>query len=56
MFRITGMTFDGTGIPNVAGNVGEIHHQGELRELPRDDCKFLSMNRTTSHPLGTPTA
>lgn len=44
-FRITGITFDGTGLPNAGVWAGEIVIGGNCKNFRVDHCKFLNMNR-----------
>ena len=44
-FRITGMTFDGTGLPNAGTWAGEIVISGNCKNFRVDHCKFLNMDR-----------
>lgn len=44
-FRITGITFDGTGLPNAGTWAGEIVISGNCKNFRVDHCKFLNMDR-----------
>ncbi len=44
-FRITGITFDGSGLPNAGTWAGEIVIGGNCKNFRVDHCKFLNMNR-----------
>ena len=44
-FRITGITFDGTGLPNAGVWAGEIVIGGNCKNFRIDHCKFLNMDR-----------
>jgi len=44
-FRITGITFDGTGLPNAGTWAGEIVISGNCKNFRIDHCKFLNMDR-----------
>jgi len=44
-FRITGITFDGTGLPTAGTWAGEIVISGNCKNFRVDHCKFLNMDR-----------
>ena len=44
-FRITGITFDGTGLPNAGAWAGEIVISGNCKNFRVDHCKFLNMDQ-----------
>jgi len=44
-FRITGITFDGTGLPHAGTWAGEIVISGNCKNFRVDHCKFLNMDR-----------
>ena len=44
-FRITGITFDGTGFPNAGTWAGEIVISGNCKNFRVDHCKFLNMDQ-----------
>jgi hypothetical protein len=44
-FRITGITFDGTGLPNAGTWAGAIVISGDCKNFRVDHCKFLNMDR-----------
>jgi hypothetical protein len=44
-FRITGMTFDGTGLANAGTWAGAIVISGNCKNFRVDHCKFLNMDR-----------
>ena len=44
-FRITGITFDGTGFPNAGIWAGEIVISGNCKNFRVDHCKFLNMDQ-----------
>ncbi len=44
-FRITGITFDGTGLPDAGVWAGEIVIGGNCKNFRVDHCKFLNMDR-----------
>jgi len=44
-FRITGITFDGTGLPNAGTWAGAIVISGNCKKFRVDHCKFLNMDR-----------
>jgi hypothetical protein len=44
-FRITGITFDGTGLPTAGTWAGEIVISGNCKDFRVDHCKFLNMDR-----------
>jgi hypothetical protein len=44
-FRITGITFDGTGFPNAGIWAGEIVSSGNCKNFRVDHCKFLNMDQ-----------
>jgi hypothetical protein len=44
-FRITGITFDGTSLPNAGTWAGEIVIGGNCKNFRVDHCKFLNMDR-----------
>ncbi len=44
-FRITGITFDGTGLPNAGTWAGEVVIGGDCKNFRVDHCKFLNMDR-----------
>lgn len=44
-FRITGITFDGTGLPNAGTWAGEVVINGDCKNFRVDHCKFLNMDR-----------
>ncbi len=44
-FRITGITFDGTGFPNAGIWAGEIVISGNCKDFRVDHCKFLNMDQ-----------
>src|SRR5262245_25015863 len=44
-FRITGITFDGTGLPNAGTWAGAIVISGNCNNFRVDHCKFLNMDR-----------
>jgi hypothetical protein len=44
-FRITGITFDGTGLPSAGTWAGEIVVSGDCKNFRIDHCKFLNMDR-----------
>ena len=44
-FRITGITFDGTGLANAGTWAGEIVISGNCKNFRVDHCKFLNMDR-----------
>ncbi len=44
-FRITGITFDGTGFPNAGIWAGEIVISGNCKNFRIDHCKFLNMDQ-----------
>jgi hypothetical protein len=44
-FRITGIAFDGTGLPNAGTWAGAIVISGNCRNFRVDHCKFLNMDR-----------
>ncbi len=44
-FRITGITFDGSGLKNAGVWAGEIVISGNCKDFRIDHCKFLNMNR-----------
>jgi hypothetical protein len=44
-FRITGMTFDGTGLTNAGVWAGAIVISGNCKDFRVDHCKFLNMDR-----------
>lgn len=44
-FRITGITFDGTGLPNAGTWAGEIVISGNCKNFRVDHCKFLNMDQ-----------
>ena len=44
-FRITGITFDGTGFPNAGTWAGEVVISGNCKNFRVDHCKFLNMDQ-----------
>ncbi len=44
-FRITGITFDGTGFPNAGIWAGEVVISGNCKNFRVDHCKFLNMDQ-----------
>jgi len=44
-FRITGITFDGTGFPTAGTWNGEVAITGNCKNFRVDHCKFLNMNQ-----------
>ena len=44
-FRITGITFDGTGLPNAGIWAGEVVISGNCKNFRVDHCKFLNMDQ-----------
>ena len=44
-FRITGITFDGTGLPDAGVWAGEVVIGGNCKNFRVDHCKFLNMDR-----------
>jgi hypothetical protein len=44
-FRITGITFDGTGLPNAGIWAGEVVINGNCKNFRVDHCKFLNMDQ-----------
>ena len=44
-FRITGITFDGTGLPTAGTWAGEVVISGNCKNFRVDHCKFLNMDR-----------
>ena len=44
-FRITGITFDGTGLPNAGTWAGEVVISGNCKNFRVDHCKFLNMDQ-----------
>ena len=44
-FRITGITFDGTDLPNAGTWAGEVVISGNCKNFRIDHCKFLNMDR-----------
>jgi len=44
-FRIIGITFDGTGLPNAGTWARDIVIEGNCKNFRIDHCKFLNMNR-----------
>jgi hypothetical protein len=47
-FRITGITFDGTGFPNAGTWAGEVVISGNCKNFRVDHCKFLNMDQMMS--------
>jgi len=47
-FRITGITFDGTGFPNAGTWAGEVVIGGNCKNFRVDHCKFLNMDQMVS--------
>ena len=44
-FRITGITFDGTGYPDVGMWAGDVVISGSCKNFRVDHCKFLNMDQ-----------
>ena len=44
-FRITGITFDGTGLPDAGTWAGEVVISGNCKNFRVDHCKFLNMDQ-----------
>ena len=47
-FRITGITFDGTGFANAGIWAGEVVINGNCKNFRIDHCKFLNMDQMMS--------
>ena len=44
-FRVTGITFDGTGYPNAGNRAGLLEIRGTCKNFRIDHCKFKNTDR-----------